>query len=262
MSTVPYIFANDYGNIPLSYLDANFANVKASVDYALLANRANVANTANTSTTAGTVTTAAQPAITSLGTLVSLTVTGTATTGNIATTNATLTGTITSASSLSGNATITNTLTASSINAVEFVGDLKGSVYADDSTIIVDAIDNQVTADSATFGTATITGNTLIGGLEIVTPNWVAVNTNATFTLSNTTSYNMFYGFDTGLSITVNMPTGAVDGQLTRLAVNGNAITLALGTGNVSFDFSGLNQVGNAYGYVYNQSTDRWARFA
>jgi len=58
MSTVPYIFANSVGNIPLNELDANFSNVKASVDSALV------------------VSNAAQPAITSVGTLTGLSVNG------------------------------------------------------------------------------------------------------------------------------------------------------------------------------------------
>ena len=58
MSTVPYIFANASGNIPLSELDSNFANVKARVD------------------SADVVTDAAQPAITSVGALTALTVNG------------------------------------------------------------------------------------------------------------------------------------------------------------------------------------------
>jgi len=40
-----------------------------------------------------------------------------------------------------------------------FVGDLKGSVFADDSTVIVDAIDNVVSADSGVFGTISTLGN-------------------------------------------------------------------------------------------------------
>jgi hypothetical protein len=58
MSTVPYIFANSIGNIPLSELDSNFANVKAQVD------------------SANVVSNNAQPAITSVGTLTALTVNG------------------------------------------------------------------------------------------------------------------------------------------------------------------------------------------
>jgi hypothetical protein len=58
MSTVPYIFANSSGNIPLSELDSNFANVKAQVD------------------SANVVSNAAQPTITSVGTLSALAVAG------------------------------------------------------------------------------------------------------------------------------------------------------------------------------------------
>jgi hypothetical protein len=56
--TVPYTFANQTGTIPLSELDANFAAIP------------NFANTA------ATVTTGAQPNITSIGTLTTLSVTG------------------------------------------------------------------------------------------------------------------------------------------------------------------------------------------
>jgi hypothetical protein len=55
MSTVPYIFADNTGNIPLSQLDTNFANVKLSVDYVIQNTQAN---------------------ITGLGTLTALSVTG------------------------------------------------------------------------------------------------------------------------------------------------------------------------------------------
>ena len=42
MSTVPYIFAGNTGNIPLSQLDADFANVKLSVDYVIQNTQANI----------------------------------------------------------------------------------------------------------------------------------------------------------------------------------------------------------------------------
>ena len=58
MSAVPYTFANNTGNIPLSELDANFANVKAFAN------------------TAGYVTANAQANITSVGTLTTLSVSG------------------------------------------------------------------------------------------------------------------------------------------------------------------------------------------
>jgi hypothetical protein len=58
MPVVPYIFANQSGQIPLSELDANFANVKAFAD------------------TAGNVTGNIQANITAVGTLTTLTVSG------------------------------------------------------------------------------------------------------------------------------------------------------------------------------------------
>ena len=58
MSSVPYTFANDNGDIQLYQLDANFSDVKAAVDTAIL------------------VTGSSQPAIRSVGTLNSLSVTG------------------------------------------------------------------------------------------------------------------------------------------------------------------------------------------
>jgi cytoskeletal protein CcmA (bactofilin family) len=55
-----------------------------------------------------------------------------------------------------GNVTVAGNLTAGNISYTGnvFVGDLQGSVYADDSTIMVDAVDNELFA-----GRATISGN-------------------------------------------------------------------------------------------------------
>jgi len=60
-----------------------------------------------------------------------------------------------------GNVSITGNLSAGNISYTGnvFVGDLQGSVYADDSTIMVDAVDNEMFASRATFGTADISGN-------------------------------------------------------------------------------------------------------
>lgn len=85
MSSVPYIFANQTGNIPLSQLDANFSNVKASVDYAT------TAGSTGNSNTAITVTASAQPNITSVGS--TLSVSGNITTGNVLFGNGQVSGT-------------------------------------------------------------------------------------------------------------------------------------------------------------------------
>jgi hypothetical protein len=69
MATVPYIFADQFGPIPLSQLDANFANVKALA------------------TNANTVTNPTQANITAVGTLTSLSAAGNITGGNLKTAN-------------------------------------------------------------------------------------------------------------------------------------------------------------------------------
>ena len=105
--TVPYTFGTESSPIPLSQLDANFA---APTTFA---------------NTAGNVANAAQPNITSVGTLTSLSVTGNVTGGNLTTAGSvTATGNIAVGNiatggrvSASGNITGGNLLTAGSITA-------------------------------------------------------------------------------------------------------------------------------------------------
>lgn len=84
--------------------------------------------------------------------------------------------------SVDGNVTVTGNLTAGNISYTGnvFVGDLRGSVYADDSTIMVDAVDNQMFADSATFGQATIAGNISANNVNSTTSFGLPVYANAT----------------------------------------------------------------------------------
>ena len=60
-----------------------------------------------------------------------------------------------------GNVTVTGNLTAGNISYTGnvFIGDLQGSVFADDSTLMVDAINNVIYADDAFLGAASATGN-------------------------------------------------------------------------------------------------------
>jgi hypothetical protein len=103
MSTVPYTFADDTGNIPLSQLDNNFANVKLSVDYVIQNTQAN---------------------ITSVGTLTGLNVSG----------NAVIGGSVGATGNVSGNVLIANTVTAPVLNSanVNLTGNL---VVAGNATI-------------------------------------------------------------------------------------------------------------------------------
>jgi hypothetical protein len=70
-------------NVTGTVANANFATTAGTANFATTSGTANLATNANNATTAGTVTTNAQPNITSVGNLTSLTVTGSANIGNI-----------------------------------------------------------------------------------------------------------------------------------------------------------------------------------
>jgi hypothetical protein len=65
---------------------------------------------------------------------------------------------------IDGNVTVAGNLTAGNISYTGnvFVGDLQGSVYADDSTIMVDAVDNELFASRATIS-GNVSGTYFIG---------------------------------------------------------------------------------------------------
>jgi hypothetical protein len=141
MSTVPYIFADNTGNIPLSQLDTNFANVKLSVDYVIQNVQAN---------------------INSVGTLTSLSVSGNIThTGNLL-----ITGAIIDSSQLDIQTSANNANIALAPN---------GNGQVTISTQLR-AVSNITGGNLLTSGLATVTGNItggnlLTSGLATVTGN-------------------------------------------------------------------------------------------
>ena len=260
MSTVPYIFATQNGNIALSELDANFANVKANVDYATSAGSATVATSATSALTANTVTNNAQTNITSVGTLTSVTVSGNAVVGNLTTAGlVSATGNITGGNLntgaqvvATGNITGGNLKTAGVVSAT---GNITGGNIS--SSGAVSAAGNLTVS-----GNASITNALTLNGLEIVAPNWVQVSANVTDTLSNTTSYNFYYATGTGYTLTINMPVSPIEGQVTRFGISGNTMTLVQGTGNLNVTFAGNAAPGTTYKYVYRDVNLTWVRSA
>jgi hypothetical protein len=100
-----------------------------------------------------------------------------------------------------GNVSITGNLTAGNISYTSnvFVGDLEGSVFADDSTIMVDAIDNVLYA-----GRAAISGNLTGNNLNTTTSLGLAVYANTTVRDSTITSPQpgmMIFVTGTGLQV-------------------------------------------------------------
>lgn len=128
--TVPYTFGNESSPIPLSQLDANFASIPAFAN------------------TAGNVSNAAQPNITSVGTLTSLSVSGSVATGNISTVGLV---------SATGNISAGN---ISTIGAFSAFGNITGGNINSDATIA-----GNIIIASNQFST---TGNINGGNVNIV----------------------------------------------------------------------------------------------
>lgn len=130
MTTVPYTFGNEDSPIPLSQLDANFS---VTPQYA---------------NTAGNVVNAAQANITSVGTLVALSVTGTVTGGNLRTA-----GTV----SASGNITGANLSVGGVVNAF---GTVTGGAFSTTGNVTGSNINGTIVASNATAsGTISAVGN-------------------------------------------------------------------------------------------------------
>ena len=197
MSTVPYTFATASGNVPASQLDANFANVKASVDSAVVVTAeaqpnirsvgtlssltvtgnvtaANfigtiVGNVSNAvfATTAATVTTAAQPNITALGTLTSLVSSGNITSGgNISGSYILGNGSqLTGVTANYNNSNVTTLLSSFGSNTISTTGNITAGYFIGNGSqltgITANYSDSNVTTLLSSFGSNTIstTGN-------------------------------------------------------------------------------------------------------
>jgi len=100
-----------------------------------------------------------------------------------------------------GNVDISGNLTAGNISytSAMFVGDLEGSVFADDSTVMVDAVDNVLYA-----GRAAISGNITGNNLNTTTSLGLAVYANTTVrdsTISSPQPGMMIFVTGTGLQV-------------------------------------------------------------
>ena len=104
------------------------------------------------------------------------------------------------------------------------------------------------------------TSGLIYTGVEVVSPNYVSVTGTGSTSLSNTTSTNILIVNNTGYTLTVNMPSTPVDGQITRFAIGGNTVTLAVGTGTVTPTFAGSTTAGTAYRYIYRATNTTWYR--
>ena len=248
-------------------LDVN--NVNAT-NYLVAGNVFANTGTIGASLLTGTLTTAAQPNITSVGTLSSLTVTGNATAGNVYANSGTigaslLTGTLTTAAQ--PNITSVGTLTTVAITG----NATAGNVYANSGTIGASILKGEggnisnVTAGNITGQVA----NALVAGTVYTAaqPNITSVGTLSSLSVTgNASAGNVNAGnlltanYVTGTLTTAAQPNITSVGTLTGLSVDGSNITLAngvyVGNGSGLSALAGANvtgQVGNALvaGTVY-----------
>lgn len=182
MSTVPFTFANNTGNIPLSELDTNFANVKLSVDYVIQPNQANIR---------------------AVGTLSSLSVSGNVLVGArvsaagniIAGNNLSIIGNVSASQNVevAGNVLVTGVISASgntihgnilasgnvsaggNITASNFI--TNGTVSALGSVITTGILANVVTAPLLDSANVSLTGNLIVAGNAQVNGTTTTINT-------------------------------------------------------------------------------------
>jgi hypothetical protein len=205
MTTVPYTFGNETSPIPLSELDANFA---VNPQFA---------------NTAGNVSNAAQPNITSVGTLTSLSVSGNVAAGNVRTVGSV---------SATGNVTTGNISTGGLISAY---GTVTGGSFS--------TVGNINGANVIATGYVQVAGN--VTGSNLITSG------NVTSTGTMSAQGNIFAQgriSATGNIVTAGLFVGNFQGNVTgNIAVNGS---------NTQVLFNNSGNVGAAGGLTYNTGSN------
>jgi len=209
--TVPYTFGNESSPIPLSQLDANFAVIPAFAN------------------TAGNVSNAAQPAITSVGTLTSLSVTGNINGGNLRTTGlVTATGTVTGGNLLTtGQISAYGTVTGGNFNT-------GGNIVANNIAItnLIQTANNIIGGNIYSQGIISTSGNIFAQGNVVSEGNVLAQGIVSA----------------TGNIETAQYFIGNFQGNIT-----GN---LSVGGSNTQVLFNNNGNVGAAGGLTYNSGSN------
>ena len=186
----------------------------------------NVSGSAATATTAGTVTANAQPNITSVGTLTSVTVTGNVDAGNVNATNVT--------GDLTGNVT----------------GDLTGNVTGDvTGDLTGDVTGNITSTGTSTFTTVDINGGAIdgvvIGANSAAAGSFTTIDTTGNATVGGNLTVNVatkFEGnatFDTGTEEAFDTLTGST-GTVTHDCNNGHVFYHTGASGDITANFTNL----------------------
>ncbi len=231
------------GSLLTSITGANVTGTVANATYAVSA------GSATTATTAGTVTANAQPNITSVGTLTSLTITGNANAGNIGATNGVFTSvsgngsTLTSITGANVTGTVANATYAVSAGSATTAGTVTTAAQPNITSVgNLTSLQVNGTANAGNLtasGTLSVTGNANVGniGANIArfTGNLTALNAN----LGNLASANFLSGTLTSTS----QPNIQTVGTLVALQVNGTA------------NITDINSIGNVVANIVQANT-------
>ena len=205
MTTVPYTFGNETSPIPLSQLDTNFA---VNPQFA---------------NTAGNVSNAAQPNITSVGTLTSLSVIG-----NVAAGNVTTVGSV----SATGNVTTGNIRTGGLVSAF-------GTVTGGSFSTVGNINGANITATGYVQATGNITGSNLVTGGNVTATGTISAQ-------GDVLAQGIISA--TGNITTAGLFVGNFQGNVTgNIAVNGS---------NTQVLFNNSGNVGAAGGLTYNTGSN------
>ena len=240
---------------------------------------ATYANTAGSATTAGTVTVNAQPNITSIGTLTSLSISGNANTGNVGTTNLIATGTGSFGANVNMNNQYINNVGYPSANtdaaSKQYVDTMVSSGIAYHQPVLVattttlavatggttaynspNGAANGVGAYISTTGTFNLidTANVQTVGTRILVKDEANATWNGVYTYANTTAIIRAidadqYGPDSTEQLSINdffFTTGGAVNEGVAFVVSAPAGTITFGTSNITFAVFSTSQVYDA----------------
>ena len=213
-------YFNGNGSLLTSINGSNVTGVVANATYAVSAGNATTSDTANT---AGTVTTNAQPNITSVGTLISLNVTG-----NIKSGNANL-GNLTVSNFFSGNGSLLTNVTSNYAN-------FAGNAFSVDGANVSGAVAYATVANS-------VAGANVSGAVNLA--NYATTANNIAGSNVSGAVANATYSITAGTVVANNQPNITGVGTLTSLSITGN---LSSGNANLGNSVIANYHIGNLYG--------------
>ena len=120
---------------------------------------------------------------------------------------------------------------------------------------------SNITVNAVQSNTSITTANLTYTGIQIIQPQYFTLTANSTITLPSNTSTSVLIiaNNQPSVTMTVNMPTGNVNGQICGFSVVSNNTNLLLGTGGPDAQtFIGLATAGSKFRYVYNAPANTW----